>query len=155
MPDDASFLPTAKLLTDNEILNLVDIFVNKFGIKKIRYTGGEPLVRHSAFDLIESISNYPVEQAITTNGVLLHNYLKLFSEVGLKSINVSLDSMIPEVFYNITRRRNLEVVQRNISNAIAEGFNIKINMVVMRGINLNEVSDFVKWTLDTYSSPFY
>lgn len=147
MPEDAVFLRKSDLMTGDEIIKLAEIFVSKFGIKKIRFTGGEPLVRSDASKIIESIGRFPIEHAITTNGVLLDNFLALFRKIGLTSINVSLDSLIPERFEKIAKRPHFHLVKSNIDRAISEGFHIRINMVVMRNVNDDEILNFVEWTL--------
>lgn len=149
MPEDARFLTQDKLLSSDELIKIAELFVHEFGIKKIRFTGGEPLVRSDAGEIIKSISRLPVELAITTNGVLLDKYLSLFKQIGLTSLNVSLDSLIPERFEQITKRSNFHIVKRNIDLAIEDGFNIKINMVVSKDINDVEILNFAKWTMDT------
>jgi cyclic pyranopterin phosphate synthase len=149
MPEDARFLAQDKLLTRDELIKIAEIFVYGFGIKKIRFTGGEPLLRNDADEIIKSVSRLPVELAITTNGVLLDKYLLLFKKIGLPSVNVSLDSLMPLRFEQITKRSNFHIVKRNIDRAIEDGFNIKINMVVSKDVNDAEVLNFAKWTLDT------
>lgn len=147
MPEDNCFLPQSKLMTVAEILKLAEIFVYNFGISKIRFTGGEPLVRRDAGEIIESISKLPVELALTTNGMLLNRFLPLFRKIGLISINISMDSLNPERFKEITHLPLFHVVKDNINLAVSEGFKVKINMVVMKNVNDNEVIDFAKWTL--------
>jgi len=149
MPEDARFLAQDKLLTSDELIKIAEIFVYGFGIKKIRFTGGEPLLRNDADEIIKSVSQLPVELAITTNGVLLDKYLLLFKKIGLNSVNVSLDSLMPLRFEQITKRSNFHIVKKNIDRAIEDGFNIKINMVVSKDVNDTEVLNFANWTLDT------
>jgi cyclic pyranopterin phosphate synthase len=147
MPEDNRFFTQSKLMTAGEIYNLAEIFVHEFGIFKIRFTGGEPLSRSDAGEIIESVSKLPIELAITTNGVLLDRFLPLFNKIGVTSVNISLDSLNPERFQQITRRKLFNAVKDNIDSALAKGFNVKINMVVMRNINDDEVIDFAAWTL--------
>lgn len=149
MPENVSFLPESKILSSKEIIQLAELFVNSFGIKKIRFTGGEPLVRKDADFVIKEINRLPVQLAITTNGILLDKYLDLFHEIGLNSINISLDSLNPERFFMITKRSQFNAIWNNIEKSIQEGFKIKINIVVMQNINDDEILDFVKWTLET------
>jgi len=148
MPEDNCFLPQSKLMTADEILKLAEIFVYEFGITKIRFTGGEPLARSDAAEIMESIGRLPVELAITTNGVLLDRFLPLFKKIGLTSINISLDSLISERFGQITKRPVFRIIKDNIDLAVREGFKVKINMVVMKGVNEDEVIDFAEWTLN-------
>jgi len=147
MPEDTSFLHEYKLLTANEIYKIAEIFVLKFGISKIRFTGGEPLIRSDAGNIMELISQLPVELAVTTNGILLDRFLPLFKKIGLTSINVSLDSLIPEKFFKITKHQEFQSVKNNIDIALREGFKIKVNMVVMKDVNDDEILDFAEWTL--------
>jgi cyclic pyranopterin phosphate synthase len=147
MPEENCFLSQSKLMTADEILEFAEIFVYEFGISKIRFTGGEPLVRSDAGEIMESISKLPVEFAVTTNGVLLDRFIPLFREIGLASINISLDSLNPERFQQITHRPLFQVVKDNIDLAVREGFKVKINTVIMKGVNDNEVINFAKWTL--------
>ena len=147
MPVDNCFLPQSKLMTAAEILKFAEIFVYEFGISKIRFTGGEPLVRRDAGEIIESISKLPIELAITTNGVLLNRFFTLFRKIGLTSINISLDSLNPERFQQITHRPLFHVVKENIDLAVREDFEVKINMVVTKNVNDDEAIDFTKWTL--------
>lgn len=146
MPDEnINFYPNEKLMSADELLNIAKTFVS-LGVKKIRLTGGEPLVRKDAREIISRLSNLPVELAITTNGYLLDEYLELFQEVGLKSINISLDTLDEEKFYKVTQRNYLRKVLENINLFINKEFHIKVNMVVLRGVNLYEIKDFVEWT---------
>ena len=146
MPDIPCFLPNHQLLTDEELIKIAEIFVKDLGIQKIRLTGGEPLVRKNAGKIIESLSRLPIELAITTNGVLLDHFLPLFERIGLKSLNISLDSLFPETFRQITRSDLFYKVFENINRALVKGFHLKINTVVKRGMNDDEILDFVTWT---------
>lgn len=147
MPENNCFLPGSKLMTADEIFKFAEKFVFEFGVSKIRFTGGEPLVRGDAAKIIDSIGKLPVELAVTTNGIMLDRFLPLFKKIGLTSINVSLDSIDPEKFMQITRRPEFHTVKNNIDLALNEGFRVKINMVVMKSVNENEVIDFAKWSL--------
>jgi GTP 3',8-cyclase len=146
MPDVPYFLPNHQLLTDEELLKIVEIFAKDLGIQKIRLTGGEPLVRKNAEKIIESLSHLPVELAITTNGVLLDRFFPLFEKIGLKSLNISLDSLMPENFKEVTKSDLFYKVFENINHALAKGFHVKINTVVKRGMNEHEIMDFIEWT---------
>jgi cyclic pyranopterin phosphate synthase len=146
MPENARFMPEDQLLSANEIVDLAHLFVNDYGIKKIRFTGGEPLVRKEAASIIERITQLPVKLAITTNAILLDRYFDLFQQVGLNSMNVSLDSFNPEEFLALTKRDEFDKVKANIDRAIELGFRIKLNMVVMKGVNDKELIDFVART---------
>ena len=135
-------------LSSHELISIAEDFVYKMGIKKIRITGGEPLIRKDAYEIIKSLGALPVSLAITTNGVFLDKFLPLFDEIGLRSINVSLDSLIPARFNEITKTTTFKKVYENIELAIRLGFHVKINAVAMRNINEDEINDFVEWTRD-------
>jgi GTP 3',8-cyclase len=146
MPDEKiNFYPNSKLMSADELLNIAKTFVS-LGVKKIRLTGGEPLIRKDAREIIARLSNLPVELAITSNGYLLDEYLELFQDVGLRSVNISLDTLNADKFHEITKRNYLKKVLSNIKLFIDNGFHVKINMVALKGVNLHEIKDFVQWT---------
>jgi cyclic pyranopterin phosphate synthase len=146
IPDEnASFMPSSKLMTVNEIDAIALGFV-KLGVNKIRLTGGEPLVRKDVGAIIETLSKYPIELTLTTNGQRIDEFIDVFKKAGIKSINVSLDTLDANQFLNITRRNVFDKVWNNIQLLIDEGFHVKINTVVMRGINETEILDFIQWT---------
>ncbi|MBT5750423.1 MAG: radical SAM protein, partial [Flavobacteriales bacterium] len=102
MPDEKiNFYPNSKLMSADELLNIAKTFVS-LGVKKIRLTGGEPLIRKDAREIIARLSNLPIELAITSNGYLLDEYLELFQDVGLRSVNISLDTLNADKFHEIT-----------------------------------------------------
>ena len=141
--------PAGNLLETEEILEIAGIFVHRLGIKKIRITGGEPLVRKDAYKLIEALSQLPVELGITTNGVFLDRFLPLFKRINLSSLNISLDSLREKKFNEITKRDLFHKVNSNIHKAMEQGFHVKVNAVAMRGVNDDEFNDFVEWTRDS------
>lgn len=145
MPENIRFLPKAQLMSDEELVEMAGVFV-EMGVRKVRLTGGEPLVRQNFASIINRLADLPVDLAITTNGILLHDFLDQFWEIGMRSINLSLDSFDPKRFAKMTRRDMFAQVKRNIDAAVAAGFHIKLNMVVMRGVNSDEVIDFVART---------
>lgn len=121
------------------------------GVRKIRLTGGEPLVRLGVADLVRALARIPgIEDiAMTTNGMLLRRYAGLLAEAGLHRVNVSLDTLRPDRFRAITRRGDLDTVLDGIAAAFAAGLEpVKINTVVMRGQNDDEVVDLARKTLD-------
>lgn len=148
MPENAVFRPHEQLLTKDEIIQLATVFVNEFGIRKIRLTGGEPLVRRDAAEIIEELGRLPVELALTTNGILLKSFFPLLKKVGLHSLNISLDSLAPQKNQRITKRDYFDTVKENIETAVSEGFSTRVNMVVIREVNDDEILDFVNWTKD-------
>lgn len=129
----------------DEIDKIVSVFVS-LGVKKIRLTGGEPLVRKDAREIVERLAQYPVELAITTNGTFLHEYIDLFNRCGLKSVNVSLDSLDSTTFKKITGRDQHVRVMENIGLLLENDFHVKVNMVVIKDVNQTEILDFVEWT---------
>jgi len=146
MPEeDHAFTPAQQLMTAEEIESLASSFV-KLGVKKIRLTGGEPLVRKDAADIIKRLSKFPVKLTITTNGTRLHEFADLFEETGIRSVNISLDSLQEDKFKIITRRDLFHTVMGNIQMLIDRGFHVKINVVVVKGINEREINDFIAWT---------
>lgn len=128
-----------------EVLHLAGTFVG-MGVRKIRLTGGEPLVRKDAADIILGLSELPAELAISTNGVLVDGFIGVFKEAGIRSVNVSLDSLRPDRMAVITRRDYFARIMRNIMLLKDSGFHVKVNMVVMRGVNDDEVTDLIGWT---------
>lgn len=148
MPHDQTFLPKHQLMSREEILQLARIFVEEHGITKIRITGGEPLVRQDVSEIVGDLSALPVKLGLTTNALSLHKYIDPLWDAGLRSINVSLDTLDAQRFLEIARRDGLPQVIRNIELALKKGFRIKINMVVMRGINEDEILKLVSMTKD-------
>ncbi len=151
MPKDGvELLPHDEILSIEEIGVLVDIFTS-YGIKYVRLTGGEPLIRKGFFDLLDIISqNKKIEDvSLTTNGYFLKEMVKPLREKGVKRINISLDSLRPEVFKKITRIGDLDRVIEGIHEAKMVGFSpIKLNTVIMRGINEDEVVSLVEFARD-------
>ncbi len=149
MPEEgAPVAPKSSILTYEEIYRLVRI-ASDLGMTKIRLTGGEPLVRRDIELLVQLIGSIPVlkDLSITTNGMLLPRYAESFAKYGLKRVNVSLDTLQPDRFLRIARRGNLADVLEGIEAAEKHGLTpIKINCVVMRGYNEDEVVDFARLT---------
>ncbi|XP_050407597.1 molybdenum cofactor biosynthesis protein 1 isoform X2 [Patella vulgata] len=151
MPENGVDLtPKDELLSTNEILNLSKLFV-KEGVQKIRLTGGEPLVRKDLIQIIEGLNSFrPLGLeaiGITTNAVTLSRKLPQLKQAGLDQINISLDSLIPAKFEFITRRKGYDKVLKGIETAVDLGFHpVKVNCVVMRGLNDDEICDFVAFT---------
>ena len=146
MPEeDYDFTPASRLMQPDEILELAKIFVAQ-GVKKIRLTGGEPLVRKDAAQIIAALGKLPVELVITTNGTRIAEMLPTLLEAGIKTINVSLDTLQPEKFMLITRRDVFHQVRSNIELLLQHKIGVKVNMVVMKGLNDGEIKDFIEWT---------
>lgn len=140
-----SFIPHPEILTYEEILRLVRIAL-RLGIDRFRLTGGEPLVRKGIEDLVREIKNLEGvrDLSLTTNGVLLSEYLKKLKVAGLKRINISLDTLQPAKFRKITGSDSLSTVLEAISRAVDLGFDpVKINVVLMKE-NYEEIDDFIR-----------
>lgn len=137
--------PKSHIMTYEEIYEIAKTFV-KHGVTKIRLTGGEPLIRKDISFVLEKLASLPVELSITTNTVIIHKFIDTLKLYGVNNINVSLDSLIKEKFKKITLRDHFEVVYNNILLLVKEGFNIKINAVLMRGVNDDEIIDFINLT---------
>ena len=147
--NNVEWLDDTEVLSFNEIVRLVSIFVD-LGIEKIRITGGEPLVRPSLENLINSISMIPGIKGIgiTTNGLLLADQVKQLSSAGLSSVNVSLDSFKEDRFKMITGVKGVKKVITSIHNANDAGLDVKVNTVVIRGWNDDEIVDFALFARD-------
>lgn len=146
MPEeDYAFTPHAQLMQVDEIEQLAKVFV-AHGVRKIRLTGGEPLVRRDAPAIIAMLSQLPVELHMTTNGIRIDDMLGEIVSAGFKSVNISLDTLRPERFIKITRRNYFERVRANIDLLLKYNVITKINVVVMKGINDDEILDFVALT---------
>jgi GTP 3',8-cyclase len=149
MAEDMTFLPKADLLSLEELDRLCSVFVDK-GVRKLRLTGGEPLVRRGIMTLVASLSRHLVagtldELTITTNGSQLAKYAGELAQHGVKRINVSLDTLDPEKFRSITRWGELDKVLGGIDAALAAGLRVKINAVALKGVNEDELGDLVAW----------
>ena len=148
MPEeDYEFTPAARLMQPDEIESIARIFVQN-GVDKIRLTGGEPLVRKDAAEIIERLSKLPVDLSLTTNATRLHDFVEVLEKAKVKSLNISLDTLDPDKFNIITRRDGFQKVMDNIQLMLSRNFKVKINVVVMKGLNDNEIFDFVAWTKD-------
>ncbi|MGF7231129.1 GTP 3',8-cyclase MoaA [Arachidicoccus sp.] len=148
MPEKHVASPAKQLMTADEIESFTKIFYN-LGVNKIRLTGGEPLIRKDAGEIIERLSKYPIELTITTNGAQLHRFISSLKKSGIHTINISLDTLKADRFLAITKTNLFSQIWSNIQQILAEGFKVKINMVVMRGTNDDEIIDFVRLTKNT------
>ncbi|CAF1026880.1 unnamed protein product [Adineta ricciae] len=145
--------PSSHLLSTNEILHLIRIFTTYGGVNKIRLTGGEPTIRKDLVDIVRGVRSYPTMKTIgiTTNGVLLHRLLEPLAQAGLNSLNISLDTLVQQKFEFLTRRAAFARVLSNIRLALDMPKSyplVKINCVVMQGINTDELNDFVELARD-------
>ena len=137
--------PKSHIMTFDEIFTIAKTFVDH-GVTKIRLTGGEPLIRKDAHIILKKLATLPVELAITTNAVNVERFIDTLKVCKIKTINVSLDSLNAEKFKDITRRDYFEKVYHNILLLIDEGFKVKINAVLIKGFNDNEIIDFINLT---------
>ncbi len=150
MPEKMSFLNKKEVLTFEEMYKICSSFI-KVGIKKIRITGGEPLVRKGIMNLFEMLnphlSNDLDELTLTTNGTQLYKYASQLFTHGVRRINVSLDTLDPKKFKLITRIGNLEDVLTGIEAAKDANLKVKINCVALKNINENEIDKFINWCI--------
>jgi len=138
------------ILSYEELIRLIKIFVADLGITKIRLTGGEPLVRKNVeilFGMLKEIKDkHPFELGLTTNGILLENKIDLLKNSGLDKINISLDTLRKERFIAITGADNIDAVINSINKAEELGYNpVKINAVILKGINDDEIPGFIEF----------
>ena len=148
MPEEGIELSEKEnVLTHEETIVLAKKFV-ALGVNKIRLTGGEPLIKKNIEKIIRELSALPISLGVTTNGILLDKYIDLFKECGVKDINISLDTLDKEKFKLMTRRDYYDRVMSNIYQCILAGFNVKINAVLIKGTNDNEIIDFIEFTKD-------
>lgn len=149
MSENMNFLPKADLLTLEELDKMCTAFISQ-GVEKLRITGGEPLVRRNIMEFFGSISRHLKtgalkELTLTTNGSQLHRFAEQLAEIGIRRINVSLDTLNEEKFSQITRWGRLVQVLNGIDAALAAGIKIKINTVALKDFNEDELEEIVKW----------
>lgn len=148
MPAEGVMLsPRDHIMNYDEVFALAKLFV-KHGVTKIRLTGGEPLVRKDVDVVLKKLATLPVELAITTNAINVDRFIPVLKDCDINNINVSLDTLEAEKFKTITRRNYFDRVYNNILLLVKEGFNVKINAVLIKNFNENEIVDFVKLTKD-------
>jgi len=149
MSEDMSFLPKRELLTLEELDRVCGAFI-RLGVRKLRLTGGEPLVRRDIMTLFRSLGRRLDdggldELTLTTNGSQLARYAEELRSCGVKRVNVSLDTLDPAKFAEITRRGRLDQVLAGLDAAKRVGLQVKINAVALRGVNEDEIDDLVAW----------
>jgi len=137
--------PSPALMTSDEIYEIAKVFVAN-GVDKIRLTGGEPLVRKDFTTIIEKLSTLDVSIAMTTNAVNIDRYISELKKSKVSIINVSLDTLIADRFQEMTLKPNFEKVIKNLYLLIDEGFQIKLNVVLLKGTNDSEILDFIELT---------
>jgi len=149
MSEDMTFLPKSDLLTLEELDRLCSTFIAK-GVRKLRLTGGEPLVRRNVMSLVRSLSRHLQtgaldELTLTTNGSLLEKYAGELKDAGVLRINVSLDTLEAGKFRDITRWGDIDKVLRGIEAARAAGLKVKINAVALKNLNEDEIPSLMEW----------
>ncbi|MCL8206567.1 MAG: GTP 3',8-cyclase MoaA [Actinomycetia bacterium] len=150
MPEHVTFMPSDELLTADEIVRIVGVFA-RLGVEKVRLTGGEPLLRPEVVDITRRIKAIPGIRTVslTTNGVRLPQLAAPLKAAGLDGVNVSLDSLDAGRFRLLARRDQLEAVLEGIRAARAAGLDpVKVNCVVMRGVNDEEIPAFLRWAAE-------
>jgi cyclic pyranopterin phosphate synthase len=149
-PEGLDWLPGAEVLTDDEIVRLITIGVERLGITTVRLTGGEPLLRKNLELLVADIAalSPAPDIALTTNGIGLAARAEKLAAAGLRRINISLDTLDPDTFTQLARRRRLPDVLAGIAAARHAGLNpVKINTVLLRGVNDHEAFDLLRWAM--------
>src|SRR3989338_5656150 len=139
MPSIPEFLPSSALLSSDELIDICAILVD-LGIDEIRISGGEPTLRKDFETIVDGLSGLPLRKlGLTTNGFLLGAKLDFLKQTRCQYINISLDSLRAGRFYKITKTRNFQKVYETVLQTKAHGFKVKVNAVVMRGINDDEI----------------
>nr|WP_294789139.1 GTP 3',8-cyclase MoaA [uncultured Flavobacterium sp.] len=146
MPADGIALsPKASLMTAEEIFAIAQTFVQN-GVNKIRLTGGEPLLRKDFPEIVSKLSDLNISLSITTNGILIDRHIETLKQFNIKKINLSLDTLVSSKFASITLRNQFDKVIDNLHLLLNNDFQVKVNVVLMKGFNDNEIVDFVKLT---------
>jgi len=144
------WLPDDTVLTDDEVVRLIDISVRMLGIREVRFTGGEPLVRRGLVDIVSRTRalDSTLELSITTNALGLSRQAAALKAAGLDRVNVSLDTLRADTFHEITRRDRIKDVLDGLAAARAEGLGpVKVNAVLLRGINDDEAPELLRWAI--------
>lgn len=146
MPADGIALsPKASLMTADEIFGIAQTFA-KNGVDKIRLTGGEPLLRKDFPKIVSKLAALDVSLSVTTNGILIDRHIDVLKQFKIKKINLSLDTLISSKFQAVTLRSQFEKVIDNLHLLLNNDFQVKVNVVLIKGFNDNEIVDFVKLT---------
>jgi len=146
MPANGVLLsPKKDIMTTDEIYAIAKTFVNN-GVDKIRLTGGEPLLRKDFPEIIAKLSSLKTEISITTNGILIDKHIEVLKQFKVQKINLSLDTLVASKFQTITLRNQFEKVIDNLHLLLNNDFKIKVNVVLIKGFNDNEIVDFIKLT---------
>lgn len=146
-----AWLPDERVLTDDEVVRLIGIGVSRLGIREVRFTGGEPLVRRGLAGIVARTRalDAGLDLSLTTNGLGLARLARPLAEAGLDRVNVSLDSIRPETFHRITRRDRLHDVLEGLAAAADAGLGpIKVNAVLLRDVNDDQASELLAWAVE-------
>jgi GTP 3',8-cyclase len=142
------WLPTEQTLTDDEVVRLITVGVERLGIREVRFTGGEPLLRRGLVDIVARTHALGVETSLTTNALGLSRTAQALADAGLDRINASIDSVRPETFATITRRDRLADVVAGLEAAKAAGLGpVKLNAVLLRGTNDDQAAELLRWSI--------
>ncbi|QYJ05001.1 GTP 3',8-cyclase MoaA [Nocardioides panacisoli] len=150
-PEGLDWLPSDEQLTDDEVVRLVTLAAERLGVTEVRFTGGEPLVRRGLVDIVRRVreAGPDLELSITTNAMGLTRTAGALAEAGLDRVNVSLDTVRPDSFHQITRRDRLQDVIDGLAAAEAAGLGpVKVNAVLLRGINDDQAPEMLRWCLE-------
>ncbi len=150
-PEGLDWMPTDEQLTDDEVVRLIGIAVKELGVEEVRFTGGEPLVRRGLVDIVRQVRalDADVEMSITTNALGLAKTAQALADAGLNRANVSLDTVRSEIFHQITRRDRFTDVVEGLAAAEAAGLGpVKVNAVLLRGVNDDEAPELLAWCLE-------
>ena len=143
------WLPTDQTLTDDEVVRLITIAVQRLGVAEVRFTGGEPLLRRGLVDIVSRTHALGVETSLTTNALGLSRTAQALADAGLDRINASIDTVRPETFATITRRDRLKDVVAGLEAAKAAGLGpIKLNAVLLRGTNDDQAAELLRWSVE-------
>ncbi|MDQ6527366.1 GTP 3',8-cyclase MoaA [Nocardioides sp. LHD-245] len=150
-PEGLDWLPSDEQLTDDEVVRLIGVAVQRLGVDEVRFTGGEPLVRRGLVDIVRRVRalDPDVEMSITTNALGLARTAHALAEAGLSRANVSLDTIRSETFHQITRRDRFADVVEGLAAAEAAGLGpVKVNAVLLRGVNDDQAPELLAWCLE-------
>src|SRR6188472_4454775 len=152
MPEEGlDWLPLESQLSDDEVVRLITVAVQRLGVREVRFTGGEPLVRRGLVDIVTRTRALgdDLELSVTTNALGLERNARALADAGLDRVNISLDTLDSERFHTITRRDRLDDVLRGAKAAHDAGLTpVKVNAVLLRGVNDDDACDLLHWALD-------
>jgi cyclic pyranopterin phosphate synthase len=153
MPEKVKFVGREQLMSYEEIIRTISVF-RDFELKKLRFTGGEPFMRRDFDGFLENIAQrFPsLELHLTTNGILMKGKAFFLKKIGVQSVNLSLDTLKRERFHEMTRRDAFDQVMDAASEIMEAGLNLKVNTVLMKAFNEDELVDIVEWTKDNHLS---